>query len=103
MLIAICAHFPRRFLRQAAATAGLDVSFHSVALDAEMHALVFLPAGYQRGTTRYPVIYFLHGLPAAATTYAGNKWLDTALDVSGSRRFSWSRRARATRTRTPSI
>ncbi len=48
-----------------------------------MHALVFLPAGYQGSTMRYPVIYFLHGLPAAATTYAGNKWLDAALDASG--------------------
>jgi enterochelin esterase-like enzyme len=65
------------------ASAALDVTFHSVALDADMHALVFLPAGYRGSTTRYPVIYFLHGLPAAATTYSGNKWLDAALDASG--------------------
>ena len=65
----------------AAATARttLTVSFHSVALDGRMHALVFLPAGYAAGTTRYPVIYFLHGLPAVSTTYAGNKWLAAEL------------------------
>ena len=48
-----------------------------------MHALVFLPAGYQGGTTRYPVVYFLHGLPAVSTTYAGNKWLAAELDAVG--------------------
>jgi enterochelin esterase-like enzyme len=55
------------------------VSFDSAALDGRMHALVFLPAGYQTGTTRYPVVYFLHGLPAVSTTYAGNKWLAAEL------------------------
>lgn len=61
----------------------LTVSFHSVALGGRMHALVFLPAGYQGGTTRYPVVYFLHGLPAVSTTYAGNKWLAADLDAVG--------------------
>jgi enterochelin esterase-like enzyme len=65
------------------AGAALDVSFHSAALDAEMHALVFLPAGYESGTTRYPAIYFLHGLPATATAYAGNKWLAASLAAGG--------------------
>jgi enterochelin esterase-like enzyme len=66
-----------------AAGTALTVSFHSVALDGRMHALVFLPAGYQAGTTRYPVVYFLHGLPAVSTTYAGNKWLAAELDEVG--------------------
>ena len=63
---------------------GLTVSFHSAALDGRMHALVFLPPGYQGGTTHYPVIYFLHGLPAVSATYAGNKWLAADLDAAGS-------------------
>jgi len=84
VLLLACAALPAA-ARAAGGTAGaaLDVSFHSVALDAEMHALVFLPAGYEGGTTRYPVVYFLHGLPAAATAYAGNKWLAGALAAGG--------------------
>ena len=64
LLVLVCGALPAAApAAGGAASAALEVSFHSVALDADMHALVFLPAGYQGGTTRYPVIYFLHGLP----------------------------------------
>ena len=65
---------------------------HPVGRARRRHARARLPAGpaTEGSTTRYPVIYFLHGLPAAATTYARNKWLDAALDATGHRRSSSS-------------
>ena len=54
----------------------LDEPIHSVALGGRVHARVILPPGYdQHPHTRYPVIYFLHGLPATSGTYNGNDWL----------------------------
>ena len=62
----------------------LDVAFHSTALDATMHARVFLPAGYSSsGTRRYPVVYFLHGLPATSVSYSGLRWVAAALAATG--------------------
>jgi enterochelin esterase-like enzyme len=69
----------------AAATAAhqsrdLDEHFTSVALNGKVHARVILPAGYDdRPHRRYPVIYFLHGLPATASSYRGNQWLIDAM------------------------
>ena len=49
-----------------------------------MHARVVLPAGYDsHPTRRYPVVYFLHGLPATGTSYQGNDWLLDALASAG--------------------
>ena len=48
-----------------------------------MHARVVLPAGYDDTTRRYPVVYFLHGLPAGSTAYRGNSWLISALEHAG--------------------
>ncbi|HEY7397257.1 MAG TPA: alpha/beta hydrolase-fold protein [Gaiellaceae bacterium] len=61
----------------------LDVSFHSAALKATMHARVVLPAGYADGSRRYPVVYFLHGLPATSVSYAGLRWVANALAATG--------------------
>lgn len=58
-------------------------SFRSVSLDSRLHFLVSLPAGYANGAHRYPVIYFLHGLPAAPTAYQSLSWVGTALDRAG--------------------
>jgi S-formylglutathione hydrolase FrmB len=44
-------------------------AFRSKAVDGTLHYSVYLPPGYATSTTRYPVVYFLHGLPAGATTY----------------------------------
>ena len=44
-------------------------SFHSKAVAGTLHYAVYLPPGYSTSKTRYPVVYFLHGLPAGATTY----------------------------------
>jgi enterochelin esterase-like enzyme len=42
---------------------------------------VYLPDGYATSGLRYPVIYFLHGLPAGASAYQGFRWLDPAMDA----------------------
>jgi S-formylglutathione hydrolase FrmB len=58
----------------------LDERITSVALNGEVHARVILPANYDDlPRRRYPVIYFLHGLPASASSYRGNAWLIKAM------------------------
>ncbi|HEY3184968.1 MAG TPA: hypothetical protein VGJ77_19160 [Gaiellaceae bacterium] len=42
----------------------VDVQFHSVALAGPGHAVIVLPPDYATSGKRYPVVYFLHGLPA---------------------------------------
>jgi enterochelin esterase-like enzyme len=46
----------------------LDDSFNSRGVGV-LRLSVYLPAGYDSGTKRYPVIYFLHGLPAGESAY----------------------------------
>jgi enterochelin esterase-like enzyme len=58
----------------------LDEGITSVALKGTVHARVILPAGYKdQPLRRYPVVYFLHGLPAGSTAYQGNDWLIDAI------------------------
>ena len=61
----------------------LDEHFRSVALSGKVHARVVLPPGYDTSRRRYPVVYFLHGLPATASSYRGNTWLIDALEQAG--------------------
>jgi len=75
----------------AAATAALlhqsrdvDEAITSVALSGKVYARVFLPADYDDNPTRrYPVVYFLHGLPANADSYRANAWIADALARTG--------------------
>ena len=53
----------------------LDTEISSVALGGRVHALVVLPADYATSGKRYPVVYFLHGLPGDASSYRGSAWL----------------------------
>ena len=55
-------------------------SFRSQALKGVDHYSVYLPAGYATSTTRYPVVYYLHGLPASATAYKGIQPIAQALE-----------------------
>ena len=48
-----------------------------------MHARVVLPVGYAESSRRYPVVYFLHGLPATSVSYAGLRWVAQALQATG--------------------
>jgi enterochelin esterase-like enzyme len=65
-------------------TRELDETIASAALRGTAHARVVLPAGYDDGRARrYPVVYFLHGLPAASDSYRGNAWIADALPRAG--------------------
>ena len=44
-------------------------SFRSKAVAGTLHYAAYLPPGYSKGSTRYPVVYFLHGLPADGRAY----------------------------------
>jgi len=45
---------------------------------------VILPPGYDDNRARrYPVVYFLHGLPASNVTYQGNNWLISSIERAG--------------------
>ncbi len=48
-----------------------------------MHARVVLPDGYASSSRRYPVLYFLHGLPATSISYAQLSWVADALADTG--------------------
>jgi len=61
----------------------LDEQIRSVAVRGPVHARVVLPPDYATSGKRYPVVYFLHGLPANAAAYRGNGWLAGALEQVG--------------------
>ena len=63
----------------------VEVGFRSVAISGKLRLAVYLPPGYDHSGLRYPVVYFLHGLPARATAYRGIDFLRQALDQSGRR------------------
>ena len=44
-----------------------------------MRYAVYLPPGYATSGLRYPVVYFLHGLPASSQSYRGIQFLVKAL------------------------
>jgi enterochelin esterase-like enzyme len=71
--------------RSSAAPRLQDIAFRSVAIDGTLHFSVYLPADYGTTTTRYPVIYVLHGLPASNTAYQGLGFVESALDRAGGR------------------
>jgi enterochelin esterase-like enzyme len=73
----------RRKRRSPAQT--VDISCSSPSLGGSLPALVYLPAGYRVGSTRYRVIYFLHGLPAGPSSYKENSFVAAALASSGRR------------------
>jgi enterochelin esterase-like enzyme len=71
---------------QDATEAGVKVSyhgFHSKAMRGTLHYSVSLPSGYATSGRRYPVVYFLHGLPATSQAYRGIAWLAQALRKDG--------------------
>jgi enterochelin esterase-like enzyme len=60
----------------------VDASFRSKALRATLHFDVHLPPDYETSGRRYPVVYFLHGLPSSETAYKETGFLEQALDSS---------------------
>jgi enterochelin esterase-like enzyme len=61
----------------------VTVMCNSPSLDGKLPAAVYLPAGYQNGNTRYPVVYFLHGLPAGPSSYTANSFVARAIAEDG--------------------
>ncbi len=61
----------------------LDVSFGSDALHDEIGLRVYLPSDYEASAKRYPVIYFLHGLPASSVAYQSTDFLRRAMTKAG--------------------
>jgi S-formylglutathione hydrolase FrmB len=59
--------------------APVDLSFRSRALADRIGIRVYLPPDYRRSTRRYPVLYFLHGLPASPAAYRSLDFLRDAL------------------------
>ncbi len=66
-----------------ARTASVDC--RSPSLGGSLPALVYLPAGYSAHAKPYPVIYFLHGLPADPGTYTNNAFVAGAVASAGER------------------
>lgn len=58
-------------------------SFQSQALRSRLHFVVHTPAGYTTGAKHYPVVYFLHGLPASPSSYLHLDWVSAALARTG--------------------
>jgi enterochelin esterase-like enzyme len=65
----------------ASAPAQLSISCRSPSLGGTAPVIVYLPAGYRRGSARYRVIYFLHGLPASRTSYTLSKFVGDAVST----------------------
>lgn len=61
----------------------VDVGFGSAALHDEIGLRIYLPPDYTTTTKRYPVIYFLHGLPASSVAYRNTDFLRRAMAVLG--------------------
>ena len=58
--------------------------FHSDALGVDKDYVVYLPAGYDAQTKRYPVLYYLHGLGGNERSWIKGGKLDEAADSLGS-------------------
>jgi enterochelin esterase-like enzyme len=67
------------------APARLERAIYSPAVEGRLRLSIYLPSGYSSGRSRYPVVYFLHGLPAASTSFRGADFLARALEASGRR------------------
>ncbi len=80
LALAVVAAAGARFLRQSHAG---DEPIRSIALNGTVHARVILPPDYADSGKRYPVVYFLHGLPATAKAYEGNDWMIDAMEQAG--------------------
>jgi putative tributyrin esterase len=59
-------------------------AFHSNALRGQLRFAVYLPPGYGAGG-RYPVIYYLHGLPATSDTFLAFGFVPSTLEQRGLR------------------
>jgi enterochelin esterase-like enzyme len=61
----------------------IEINCPAPSLGGNMPAMVYLPSGYAGRSRRYPVIYFLHGLPADPDDYAANPFVAKAVAAGG--------------------
>jgi enterochelin esterase-like enzyme len=61
----------------------VNETFTSRALKGTVHYSVYLPGDYAESGKRYPVIYFLHGLPGGSGSYQSITQVAAALEASG--------------------
>jgi enterochelin esterase-like enzyme len=73
--VVVASKVPARPAYSRAAAQTVAESCPSPSLGGKLPAMVYLPAGYTGGTASYPVIYFLHGLPANPTSYQANNFV----------------------------
>ncbi len=82
-LVALAAHdrASRAGTRRGRASVARTVSItcRSPSLRGQFPTLVYLPASYGSSGRRYPVVYFLHGLPANPQSYTQNAFVAHAL------------------------
>ena len=57
----------------------VSITCPSPSLGGQFPTLVYLPAAYDSSSRRYPVVYFLHGLPANPQSYTQNAFVAHAL------------------------
>jgi enterochelin esterase-like enzyme len=57
----------------------MSITCGAPALGGSLPAQVYLPPGYRSHGRRYPVVYFLHGLPASPPSYTQNAFIAQAL------------------------
>src|ERR1051326_4392626 len=60
-----------------------SAGFRSHGENSRLHFLIAVPDGYATSGLRYPVVYFLHGLPASPTSYQTLTWVSDALEQTG--------------------
>jgi enterochelin esterase-like enzyme len=61
----------------------VNAGFSSKAIRGELGLQVYLPPDYAQSRLRYPVVYFLHGLPAAKDAYQSTDFLREAMAQTG--------------------
>jgi S-formylglutathione hydrolase FrmB len=63
----------------------VEDSIPTQALDGRLSFDVYLPPGYDTSTTRYPTLYYLHGLPAGPRAFTSFGYVASALESTGRR------------------
>ena len=63
----------------------VEDSIPTRALDGRLSFDVYLPPGYDGATTRYPTLYYLHGLPARPGAFRSFGYVVSALESTGRR------------------
>jgi enterochelin esterase-like enzyme len=83
LLVALVAGVYVQVAQPRSAEVRLERAIWSPAVQGRLRLGIYLPSDYGSTSRRYPVVYFLHGLPASATSFRGADFLAQALHESG--------------------